>query len=163
MEITFVLLRLLSALTVLELYPQDWQLPARLFESMQGLKWNPPICHVNRKLPFIPTERELDDLIASTGNKTSAFLQTLKETAMRTGECSRLKWIDVDLQRRTIILNDTEKNWNPRIFSISDKLLSMLARVPKKNEYVFTTASKVTRRSVFYRIRKKSSLQTRKP
>jgi len=55
-------------------------------EIAYGLTWKPPICHVNRKLPFIPTERELDDLIAGGGKKTSTFLQLLKETAMRVGE-----------------------------------------------------------------------------
>jgi integrase len=122
---------------------------------MQGLKWKPPKCHVTRKLPFIPPESEIDQLIASTGPKTSVFLQTLKETAMRTGECSRLKWENVDLQRKTIIINETEKHGNPRIFNISDKLVNMLATLPKKNKYVFGTASKVTRGSVFYKVRKK--------
>lgn len=61
-----------------------------LFLKEQGLTWKPPICHVNRPLPFIPTERELDDLIAGCGRKTAAFLQCLKETGMRMGECSRL-------------------------------------------------------------------------
>jgi hypothetical protein len=54
-----------------------------LYLKMQGLKWEPPICNVTRTLPFIPTERELDDLIAAVGKKTGAFLQLLKETAMR--------------------------------------------------------------------------------
>ena len=125
-----------------------------LFLRTQGLTWNPPICHVNRKLPFIPTERELDALIAGTGHKTSVFLQTLKETAMRSGECSKLKWENVDLTRRTIILNETEKNGNPRIFTISDILANMLARMPKKTEYVFGTSSKAVRSSVFYAERK---------
>jgi integrase len=84
-----------------------------LFLRMQGLTWEPPICHVARKLPFIPTEKELNDLIAGTGRKTSVFLQTLKETAMRSGECSKLKWENVDLQRRTIILNEAEKTAPP--------------------------------------------------
>jgi len=59
-----------------------------LFLKMQGLLWNPPLCQVTRQLPFIPTERELDDLIAGCGKKMSAFLQTLKETAMRLGEAA---------------------------------------------------------------------------
>jgi integrase len=125
-----------------------------LFLRTQGLTWNPPLCHVTRKLPFIPTERELDALIAGTGRKTSVFLQTLKETAMRSGESSKLKWENVDLMRKTIILNETEKNGNPRIFSISDILANMLARMPKNTQYVFGTSSKAVRSSVFYAERK---------
>jgi integrase len=126
-----------------------------LFLRMQGLTWEPPICHAARKLPFIPTEKELNDLIAGTGRKTSVFFQTLKETAMRCGECSKLKWENVDLQRRTIILNEAEKNGNPRIFSISSTLEAMLARLPKKSEYVFGSPSKQARSSMFYTERRR--------
>jgi integrase len=125
-----------------------------LFLKEQGLTWKPPICHVNRPLPFIPTERELDDLIAGCGRKTAAFLQCLKETAMRMGECSRLTWANVDTQRKMITLNDPEKSGNPRIFDVSGKLVSMLAAMPKTSEYVFGTCSKVTRGTVYYRLRK---------
>ena len=83
------------------------------------------------------------------------FLQLLKETAMRVGEASKLKWKNVDLQRKTIILNEPEKHGKPRIFNISSKLVNMLSSLPKTNEYVFGTHSKVTRGSVFYRLRKK--------
>ena len=126
-----------------------------LFLKMHGQTWNPPMFHVNRKLPFIPTEKELDVLIAGTGRKTCVFLQTLKETAMRSGECSRLKWENVDVQRRTIILNETEKNGNPRIFSISSTLEAMLARLHRKTEYVFGSPSKTSRSSIFYTERKR--------
>ena len=126
-----------------------------LFLAFQGLTWRPPICHVTRKIPFIPTERELDDLIAGCGKKTSAFLQLLKETAMRVGEASRLKWLDVDLQRKTVTLNHPEKNGNPRIFKMSKKLVSMLTGLSKTSEYLFGTSSKITRGSVYYRQRKR--------
>jgi len=125
-----------------------------LFLNINGLAWDPPNYRKSRKLPFIPTERELDDLIMGCGKKTAGFLQTLKETAMRKGEASKLKWADVDLERKTITLNDAEKNGNPRIFEISNKLVSMLASLPRKNEYIFGTPSKVTRGVVFYKERK---------
>ena len=127
-----------------------------LFLKMQGQgqTWNPPMFHVNRKLPFIPTEKELDALIAGTGRKTSVFLQTLKETAMRCGECSGLRWENVGLQRRTIILNEAEKNGNPRIFSISSNLEAMLARLRRKTEYVFGSSTKGCISSCFYSERK---------
>ena len=47
------------------------------------------MCNVTRKFPFIPTEQEIDDLIAGTSNKVFTFLQLLKETAMRSGESKR--------------------------------------------------------------------------
>jgi len=37
-------------------------------------------------LPFIPTEAEIDALIAGLGKKSATFLQLIKETAARPGE-----------------------------------------------------------------------------
>lgn len=125
------------------------------FLKMQSLTWKPPICNVTRQLPFIPTERELDDLIAGCGRKTSVFLQLLKETAMRVGEASRIKWANVDLQRRLITLNNPEKKGYARIFNIGSKLADMLTSLPKKTEYVFGTSSKITRSTAFYTQRKR--------
>ncbi|MEM3465031.1 MAG: tyrosine-type recombinase/integrase [Candidatus Jordarchaeales archaeon] len=106
---------------------------------MNGKHWDPPSVNITRKLPFIPLESELDALIACCGPKTAAFLQLLKETGLRVGEALRLKWSDVDLERRVIIFNESEKNGNPRIFRISDRLITMLNMLPKKNERVFPT------------------------
>jgi len=39
-----------------------------------------------RKIPFIPTETEIDHLIAGCGRKTATLLQLLKETGIRIGE-----------------------------------------------------------------------------
>ncbi len=58
------------------------------------------------KLPYIPTERELDQLIAGFGPKYSAFLQLLKETGFRGIEGRRLRPFDFDLERRIVTLNE---------------------------------------------------------
>ena len=107
------------------------------FLRMLGLTWEKPACKRQRKIPFIPLERELDDLIAGSGKKTAAFLQLLKETGMRAGEALRLKWTDIDFERQVIILNDPEKGGNPRIFKISSKLIGMLNALPRKHERIF--------------------------
>jgi integrase len=60
-----------------------------------------------RKLPYIPTEKEIDQLIGGFLNsKYGAFLQLLKETAFRPVEATRLRPIDFDLDRRIVTLND---------------------------------------------------------
>lgn len=134
-----------------------------LFLKTQGLTWNPPMCKVNRKLPFIPTERELDDLIAACGRKMAVLLQLLKETAMRIGEASELTWNDMDLQRRNITLNNPEKNGNPRIFTVSPKLVDMLAALPKNTDYVFGTPCKRTRSPTFYKKRRAVAEKLKNP
>jgi integrase/transcription elongation factor Elf1 len=99
--------------------------------------WEPPSYRAKRRLPFIPFEREIDDLIVGCGRRTGAFLQLLKETGMRAGEALRLKWKDVDMERRLIILNETEKGGNPRIFNLSPKLISMLNALPRTSQKLF--------------------------
>lgn len=108
------------------------------FLAYLGLTWEAPIYQIIRKLPFIPTEQEIDDLIAASPNILVAFLQLLTETGMRRGEAIAVPWKDVDLERRIIMCNCPEKGSNARIFSdLSGKLLSMLDNLPKENDLLF--------------------------
>jgi integrase len=86
-----------------------------LFLKMQGLKWEKPRYKPVDKLPFIPTEREIDDLIAGCSKQISVFLQLLKETGARLGEAFALKWTDIDTINRTVRITP-EKGSEPRIF-----------------------------------------------
>jgi integrase len=107
------------------------------FLGMLGLTWKAPRYKQETSFPFIPTEAEIDALIASCGKKTATFLQLLKETGMRPGEAIRLEWRDVDSERRLINLTKPEKRSNPRIFHVSTKLIDMLNQLPKNSEKVF--------------------------
>jgi integrase len=99
--------------------------------KMTGGKWNPPRYKVAEKLPFIPTEAELDALIAGCGPKTSTFLQLLKETAARAGEAHSLTWTDMDFETGTVRITP-EKGSKPRIFKLSTKLQSQLLSLKAK-------------------------------
>jgi integrase len=126
------------------------------FLKFLGLTWTPPSYTITRKIPFIPTEQEIDDLIAGNPNTVATFLQLLKETAMRCGEALRLKWKDVDLERRIITLNEPEKGSNPRMFNdLSGKLLSMLNTLPRENEKLFGTRTRHSLKSSYTRARKR--------
>lgn len=114
------------------------------------IEWDAPIYKRERKLPFIPLESELDQVIAATGLKTSVFLRLLKETGMRRGEAERLKWTDFDLERRIVQVNAPEKGSNPRILPISNKLIGMLQTFQRKRETVFSSSL----HNVFYRQKK---------
>ena len=111
------------------------------FAFLNGIKWNPPRYESSRKLPFIPLEKEIDDLIACCGKKLATILQVLKETGMRIGEALSLEWIDLDFERKMILLNRPEKHGNARALKISDKLIAMLNRLPKVNNKVFASKS----------------------
>ena len=107
------------------------------FLRFLGQKWNPPIYKRVKKLPFIPTEAEIDQLIAACSRKLGAFLQLLKETGMRPGEAWALKWFNIDIERKTVTVNDPEKGSNPRILNIGNQLAARLELLPKHTEYVF--------------------------
>ena len=117
-----------------------------LFLRMHGLAWQEPIYKPVEKIPFIPTEKEIDDLIAGCGKKTSTYLQLLKETGMRSGEADILKWINFDFERGTVRITP-EKNSKPRILKISNKCVGMLQTLPKTSEKVFGDLSPNTMRS----------------
>ena len=125
-----------------------------LLLKFDSKSWIKPKCKITVKFPFIPAEKEIDDLIAASGRKNAAFLQALKETAMRSGEAKQLKWLDVDSERNIITLNAPEKNSNARMFKVSSTLIEMLNALPKKNEYIFTGSLKAMK-SVFNYNRKK--------
>jgi integrase len=103
-----------------------------------GGKWEAPRYKRIKKIPWIPTETEVDQLIAGCSKKVATFLQLLKETGMRPGEAWCLKWIDFDFNKKSVRVTP-EKGSNPRILKISSKLIAMLKMLPQKNEFVFKT------------------------
>ena len=128
------------------------------------LSWDPPFYEIIRKLPFIPTEQEIDDLIAGSSNVLAAFLQLLKETGMRRGEALATPWKDVDLERRVIMCNNPEKGSNPRIFSdLSGKLLNMLYNLPRENELLFGNTTMNMLKNQISRTRQKLAFKLGNP
>jgi len=100
------------------------------FLKMVGGTWNPPLYQTIRKLPFIPKETEIDQLIAGCTQRMATFLQVLKETGARCGEIWQLKWDDVDFESKVVNIT-AEKHSNPRVVHLSNKLLEMLEKIPK--------------------------------
>jgi integrase/ribosomal protein L37AE/L43A len=132
------------------------------FLKMVGGKWDPPRYTRIEKIPFIPTEQEIDQLIASCAEKTAALLQTLKETAIRVGEAWKLKWTDIDYVNSTIRITP-EKRSHARMFKISGKLLTMLSVLPKKSDKIFGTYDLRGYRSSFVRQRKRAAKKLGNP
>jgi integrase len=79
-------------------------------------------------LPYIPSEKELDQLIAYCKPYYSSFLQVMNETAFRPGEVQLLRVVDVDFERGIINLTKPLKWSNPRQAKISNKLVAMITR-----------------------------------
>ncbi|MGQ9551643.1 MAG: tyrosine-type recombinase/integrase [Candidatus Bathycorpusculaceae bacterium] len=133
------------------------------FLKMAGGTWQPPICRDVRKLPFIPLEREIDDLAASCNRYIAAFLRMGKETGARAGEIYNLKWSDIDFERQTTRVA-AEKNSNQRIFKMSNTLTAMLQKLPRDNNYVFHYYGMLNHlRRSFQRCRKRAAFKLGNP
>lgn len=107
------------------------------FVKMHNLQWTPPKTRAQRILPFIPTESEIDQLIAGCGRKTAAFLQVLKDTAARGCEAAKLQWIDVDRKSNTIRINNPVKGSMARILKVKPKTISMINSLEKTSSFIF--------------------------
>ena len=101
------------------------------FLKFNNLTWQPPKYRPVDRAPYIPTEAEIDQLISGSGRVLATFLQFLKETGARSGEAARLKWRDVDFERKIATITP-EKGSRARILPISQKLIDMLNCQPRK-------------------------------
>jgi len=125
-----------------------------LFVKKEGLIWSPPrYRQQDRKLPWIPLEKDIDSLIAACGHKLGTILLLLKETAMRIGEALRLQWIDVNPEVRSITVNNPEKNSRSRQFKVSANLIARIELLPKKDDRVFSS-TRINVSGNFRRVRK---------
>lgn len=77
------------------------------------------------RLPYVPLESEIDQLISGVGKKKAMFLRLLKETGTRPGEGWNLRWIDIDSERGTVSVAP-EKDSKARQLRISPRLMAML-------------------------------------
>jgi len=134
------------------------------FVKYIGLTWEKPFCKARtQKIPFIPSEAELDALIAGSNRKLAAFLQLLKETAMRAGEAKRLKWTDIDFEKGIIRLNEPEKGSLPRMWKVSSKLIGMLNALPRKSLRVFGDGPINSLKTMFLKTRKNLAFKLQNP
>ena len=137
---------------------QDWVVKRKinavdaynLFLTTQGKTWDPPRYRAVHQPVFLPKESELDELIAGTGTKTSAFLLLLKETGARSGEIQRLRWKDIDFEAKLVRITPEKGSW-ARELPASNRLLDRLAYIRKINtvenpERVFAKQLKTIRR-----------------
>jgi integrase len=133
--------------------------------AMEGGTWNRPIYTGVAKIPFVPKETEVDQLIAGCSHKVATFLQLLKETRARPGEIWHCTEDNFDFETNTVTITP-EKNSNPRIFKMSQKLVGMLQRLPKLSGKHYFAAPKTTIddfRTIFEQQRKKLAAKLNNP
>ena len=135
-----------------------------VFLRFLGKTWLMPKYTYRQKLPeFLPTEEEIDQLIAGTGRKVSTLLQLIKETGMRIGEYLSITWICISFENRIVTLTTAEKRSLPRVFKVSTTLVSMLGNLPKQNEKVFGKMTRSTAENCLRITRKKIAAKISNP
>jgi integrase len=112
---------------------------ARFYHYMQ-IRFEKPRYRRIDKIPFIPSQLEVDQLIAGVGKKMSTFLRLLSETGMRVGEAWNLKWTDIDCERGVVNVTP-EKGSNARQLKISSQLIAIMNQLPPKQEPIFRNPS----------------------
>jgi integrase len=106
------------------------------FYIYKHIRFDKPNYKRIEKLPFVPLEVEVDQLISGCSRKVATYLQLIKETGIRAGEAWNLKWTDLDSEQRTVNISP-EKNSNPRQLRISPQLTGMLNALPKRHKLIF--------------------------
>lgn len=107
------------------------------FLQKEGLTWNPPRYTREERIPFIPSEAELNLLIGAAGRKLSIFLQGLKETGAAPGELAAITPKDINKEARAITINHPVKGHRPRIITVSQDLINRLGTVMKEHGRTF--------------------------
>ena len=102
-------------------------------------------------------------MVAGCGKKTAVVLQLIKETGMRIGEVWRLKWTDLDFEGDTVRVNEPEKNSNPRILKVSNKLAAMLNALPRTSERVFGAVLRTSVYNTFWEQRRRIAQKLQNP
>jgi hypothetical protein len=69
------------------------------FYQWKHIQFDKPNYRRIERLPFVPLESEIGQLISAAGRKTGTFLKLLKETGVRPGEAWNLKWTDLGPER----------------------------------------------------------------
>ena len=132
------------------------------FALWMDIPFEPPRYKKVEKLPWVPTESDIDQLIAACSEKMAIYLQLLKETGTRPGEAFYLTWADIDTVRK-IVRVTPEKNSKPRILGISTKLIAMLNNLPKVSDRVFGDSLLRTHTSCFNKQRRRAAEKLKNP
>lgn len=97
---------------------------------------------IPKQPPKFLTDEETDRLLANCADHLYPIVLCALNTGMRKSELLNLKWKDIALDRREIVIKSQEdkhtKNYDFRHIGINDKLLWCLIWMNQKTEYVFT-------------------------
>lgn len=124
-----------------------------VFLRFLGGTWEKPRYAIEQKQHFIPTEAEIDQLIAGFSSTLATFCQIAKDTGGSKGEIIQLRWSDVDFEQKNIKINFTTKRHATRTIKVSEKCLNMINQLPRKGEKLFASRKSIDK-SFWYQRKK---------
>ena len=92
---------------------------------------------VENKVKAIPSMDDVDKVIEVAEPDTQDYLWTIRETMGRVGEINRLKWEDVDFEKRVVVLYTRKKrggHLTPRKVAMTEKLFDVLSQRYRKRD-----------------------------
>jgi len=95
------------------------------YVKVNGLQWNLPHFRIEDKLPRIPTEEKINQVIVRARGKYVLVFSILRDTGMRPIELERTKMRDIDLDRGTITVR-TAKGGIGRVVQVRKQTLALL-------------------------------------
>jgi integrase len=107
-----------------------------IYGKQHGIAFVPPRYQRVEKLPFIPQDSEVEQLIGAMGLRYSAFLSLLKDTAARPLEAWNLKWSDIDFANSHVTITPL-KHSKPRRLRLSSRTLNQLSQVKRNHDWIF--------------------------
>lgn len=118
------------------------------FCRMYDIHWRKPKTTYKRPDVKIPSEQDIDLLMAHCGKRTACLLQVLKDTAARVSEAVKIEWKDINAEARTIMINHPSKGSQCRTVRVSEQCILALMRMPHKyGEYIFSPHTNALRDS----------------
>jgi len=128
-----------------------------------GKTWQAPDIHYETPVQYLPKEANVDTLINGSGKVIGCFLQGLKDTAADPSELAKLRWIDVDFERKEVSISFPCKKHNPRKLPVSEAFLQRIRMMPRieDKERVFCTVKGL--QGTFYHTRKTVARNTGNP
>ena len=101
--------------------------------EFHNIMWKAPIYNRDNEIPYIPTEAELNELIAGLGKVLACFCSIFKDTGARSGEIARLTLKDIDFNTHTINIKG-EKRSNGRILPLTERTLCTLTNLKRRKD-----------------------------
>jgi len=92
---------------------------------------------VEKTIKYIPSSEDIDKVIKKADPDTQDYLWTIRETMARVNEINRLKWSDVNFEKRYVVLYTRKKkggNLTPRKVPMTKHLYQILIRRHEKRD-----------------------------